>query len=63
MKGSLLNGNLLNEGEKTSTGIYKVIFKRSMLYQRPIFTEYLKKKERDKKNASIIYILTHFGLR
>lgn len=64
MKGSLLNGNLLNEGEKSSTGIYKVIFKRSMLYQRPIFTEYLKKKERDKKkNASIIYILTHFGLR
>lgn len=49
MKGSLLNGNLLNEGEKSSTGIYKVIFKRSMLYQRPIFTEYLKKKERDKK--------------
>lgn len=44
MKGSLLNGNLLNEGEKTSTGIYKVIFKRSMLYQRAIFTEYLKKK-------------------
>lgn len=61
MKGSLLNGNLLNEGEKTSTGIYKVIFKRSMLYQRPIFTEYLKKKR--EKNASIIYILTHFGLR
>lgn len=51
MKGSLLNGNLLNEGEKTSTGIYKVIFKRSMLYQRPIFTEYLKKKERDKKKC------------
>lgn len=51
MKGSLLNGNLLNEGEKSSTGIYKVIFKRSMLYQRPIFTEYLKKKERDKKKC------------
>lgn len=63
MKGSLLNGNLLNEGEKTSTGIYKVIFKRSMLYQRPIFTEYLKKKREIKKNVSIIYILTHFGLR
>lgn len=51
MKGSLLNGNLLNEGEKTSTGIYKVIFKRSMLYQRPIFTEYFKKKREIKKKC------------
>lgn len=32
MKGSFFNGNLLNEGEKISIGIYKVIFKCLMLY-------------------------------